>query len=89
MIQSEVILDIVYANSNDYYLTIHVRSQGEGMKPGLQHKFDNLTLFLPQTCSDEVKWAGPSISYKTTCPLSNDSDQPVQMRRLIRVIALR
>ena len=29
-----------------------------------------------------------SISYKTTFPLSNDSDQPVQMRRLIRVIAL-
>ena len=32
---------------------------------------------------------GHNISYKITCPPSNDSDQPAQMRRLIRVIALR
>ena len=38
-----------------------------------------------------MTWNGPrhSISYKTTCPLSNDSDQPGQMRSLIRVIILR
>ena len=69
----------------------HAHRQAEAMKPGLQHKFANLTLFSPQTCSDDIKWAtnGNSISYNTTCPLSNDSDQPAQMRRLIRVIALR
>ena len=27
-----------------------VRSQAEAIKPGLQHKFGNLTLFSPQTC---------------------------------------
>ena len=61
------------------------------MKPRLQHKFGNLTLFFPQTCSEQMTSNGlaHSIFYKTTCPLSNDSDQPVQMRRLIRVIALR
>ena len=32
---------------------------------------------------------GHNISYKITCPPSNDSDQPAQMRSLIRVIALR
>ena len=35
------------------------RSQAEAMKPGLQHKFGNLTLFLPQMFSEDIKWAGP------------------------------
>ena len=56
-------------------------------KPGLQHEFGNLTLFSPVQMTSNGP--GHSISYKTTCPLSNDSDQPVQMHRLIRVIALR
>ena len=36
-------------------------SQAEAMKPVLQHKFRNLhvTLFSPQTCSDDIKWVGP------------------------------
>ena len=34
-------------------------SQAEAKKPGLQHKFGNSTLFSPQTCSDDIKWAGP------------------------------
>ena len=25
----------------------------------LLHKFSNLTLFSPQTCSDDIEWAGP------------------------------
>ena len=56
------------------------------MKIGLQHKIGNLTLFTAKTCSDDIIWAGAQhFSYNTTCPLSNDSDQPAQ----IRVIALR
>ena len=35
-----------------------VRSQAKDMKPGLQHKFGNLTLFSRKTCSDDIKWAG-------------------------------
>ena len=34
-------------------------SQEEAMMHGLQHKFGNLTLFSPQTCSDDINWAGP------------------------------
>ena len=35
------------------------RSEAEEMKPGLQHKFGNLIIFSPQTCPDDIKWAGP------------------------------
>ena len=38
---------------------IQARSQAEAMKPGLQHKFGNLIVFSPQTCSDDIKWARP------------------------------
>ena len=33
-------------------------SQAEAMNPVLQHKFCNLTLFSPKTCSDDIKWTG-------------------------------
>ena len=36
---------------------IPARTQAEAMKPGLQHKFVNLTIFSPHTCSDDIKWA--------------------------------
>ena len=56
------------------------------MNPRLQHKFGNLTLFSPRTCSDDIKWAAfPTISR----PRNNDSDQLAHLHRLIRVIALR
>ena len=64
------------------------RSQAESTKPGLQHKFGNLTLFSPQICPDSSNGPGHSISYNTTCLHSNDSDQPAQMCRLIRVGAV-
>ena len=70
-------------------LVYQARSKAEAMKPGFQLIFGNWTLFSPQTCSDDIKWAEPKHSYNTTYPLSNGSDQPAQMRRLIRVIALR
>ena len=66
-----------------YPYSPQARRQAEAMKPGLQHKFGNSTLFSPQTYSDDIKWAGSLHFLKTTCPLSNDSDQPAQMRRLI------
>ena len=70
-------------------LNIHqARRQAGAVNPGLQHKFGNLTLFSSKTCSGD-NGPGHSISYKTTYPLSKDSDQPAQMRRLIRIIALR
>ena len=34
-------------------------SQAEAMKPVLQHKFKNLTLFSHKNCSDDIKWVGP------------------------------
>ena len=39
-----------------------MRSQAEAMKLGLQHNFGSLTLFSPKICSDDIKWAGHSIS---------------------------
>ena len=71
------------------YHRVQAHSQVEARKPRPQHKVGNLTLFSPKISSDDIKWAGHRIFYETTCPLSNDSDQPAQMRRLISVIALR
>ena len=61
-----------------------VHSQAEAMKPGLQHKFCTLTLFSPKIWFVPMTSNAPwhSISYWTTCPLSKDSDQPAQMRKL-------
>ena len=33
----------------------------EAMKPGHQHKFGNLTLFSPQTCSDDIHYENRPI----------------------------
>ena len=42
------------------YPIYQARSHAEAtcMKPELEHKFYNLTLFSPQICSDDIKWAG-------------------------------
>ena len=88
-----ILLKVTFGNvfiplSKIYY---QARSQAEAMKPELQHKFGNLTLFFVYLKLVQMTSNGPghSISNKTTFPLSTDSDQPAQMSRMIRVIALR
>ena len=65
---------------------MQTRSQAEAVKHGLQHKFGNLTLFSSVICSNDIKWAG-TLHFLQDMSVKNDSNQPAQMRGLIRVIA--